>query len=711
MKPDNKTKHGTRPVILCLSSRGYELALKLRKTLDADIHGHATRCPKAEFKFTRATTHIADLFCGGRPLIGICAAGILIRAVAPHIGDKGADAPLVAMSEAGDSVVPLISGHSGAIALAQKLARATGGHAAITTAGDTRWRIALDEPPAGWRLANPEAARSVMPMLLAGDGARIEGECAGGLADWLEHIPHGKAITITATRKQHKPADNELVYCPRDVMVGAGCIRDCAPEELTELVMRELESADINQAAIAGVFSIDLKADEPAIHALAAALDVPFRVYDARQLTAQAPNLANPSETVEREVGTPGVAEAAALAAAGESGTLIHPKVKSTNATMALALAPRPVDNLDGCGRKTGSVNLVGIGPGKAEWRTLEASRIIQNADELVGYGFYIDLLGPAASGRVRRDFELGEEEARCRYALEQAATGKDVAIICSGDAGIYAMASLVYELLDRPPSESVSAPTKERANGPTKESTKESANGTSTDSVKQGGVSPAARRVAVSTAPGVSAMQAASARTGAVLGHDFCTISLSDLLTPWEQIERRIHAAGAGDFVVAFYNPVSRRRRTQLSRARDILLGCRGADTPVILAHSLGREESLVFCTLGELDVDMVDMMTTVIVGSSASRRVRLGLGDAVYTPRGYRVDSGKSGSKSPGARASETEKSDTKKFHTGKSGTKKSYTGKSGTKEASTKKSNARKFNPGNKSNPRNVEAEKAT
>ena len=668
MKQDSKTKRGARPVILCLSSRGYDLALKLRKTLDADIHGHATRCPKAEFTFTRATTHIADLFCGGRPLIGICAAGILIRAVAPHMGDKGADAPLVAMSESGDSVVPLISGHSGAIALAQKLAKATGGHAAITTAGDTRWRIALDEPPAGWRLANPEAARSVMPMLLAGDGARIEGECADGLDDWLEHIPQGKSVKITATRKQYKPADNELVYCPRDVMVGAGCIRDCAPEELTELVMRELESADINHAAIAGVFSIDLKADEPALHALAAALDVPFRVYDARQLAAQAPNLANPSATVEREVGTPGVAEAAALAAAGEGGTLIHPKVKSTNATMALALAPHPASRLEGCGRKIGSVNLVGIGPGKAEWRTPEASRIIQNADELVGYGFYIDLLGSAASGRVRRDFELGEEEARCRYALEQAATGKDVAIICSGDAGIYAMASLVYELLDRPAKESVNEPSKELANGPTKESTKESA--------KQGGVSPAARRVAVSTAPGVSAMQAASARTGAVLGHDFCTISLSDLLTPWAQIERRIHAAGAGDFVVAFYNPVSRRRRTQLARARDILLGCRGADTPVILAHNLGREESLVFCTLGELEVDMVDMMTTVIVGSSASRRVKLGLGDAVYTPRGYMVDSGKSG-----------------------------------TKDSNTKKADTRNSNSGNKSNSRSVEAEKAT
>ena len=130
---------------------------------------------------------------------------------------------------------------------------------------------------------------------------------------------------------------------------------------------------------------------------------------------------------------------------------------------------------------------------------------MIFGADELVGYDFYIDLLGAAAAHIPRRDFKLGEEEARCRYALEAAATGKNVAVICSGDAGIYAMGALVYELLDRDEDD--------------------------------GGVSASARRVAVGTTPGISAMQAAAARSGAILGHDFCAISLSDLLTPWEAI------------------------------------------------------------------------------------------------------------------------------------------------------------------------------
>jgi cobalt-precorrin 5A hydrolase/precorrin-3B C17-methyltransferase len=151
--------------------------------------------------------------------------------------------------------------------------------------------------------------------------------------------------------------------------------------------------------------------------------------------------------------------------------------------------------------------------------------------------------------------------------------------------------------------------------------------------------VSDAARRVEIVNAPGISALQAASARIGAVLGHDFCTISLSDLLTPWEAIEKRLKAAADGDFVIAFYNPVSKRRRTQLAAAREILLAARPADTPVVLGFNLGREgETLTVTTLGDLKVDDVDMLTTVLVGSSASRAVMTGSGKPfVYTPRGY--------------------------------------------------------------------------
>ncbi|MGB2001350.1 MAG: precorrin-3B C(17)-methyltransferase [Candidatus Puniceispirillaceae bacterium] len=596
----------SRPVILCLSGAGLALARKLATRLDADIHGHAVRCPEAPHHFGKARAHIADLFCSGRPIIGVCAAGILIRAVAPHLKHKSTDAPVIAVAESGRFVVPLIGGHHGAITLARQVAEQLDGDLALTTAGDGRWQLSLDEPPQGWRLANAGAAQRVMPQLLAGDGAFIDGDCLDGLKDWFSHVPRGGAVSLTVTRRQQTPAENELVYCPQDVMLGVGCARGCPADELIDLVMRELTRANINAASIAGIFSVDLKADEPALHSLAAMLAVPLRVFDRDTLAAQAPRLHSPSEAVQDEIGIPGVAEAAALAAAGDAGELIHPKAKSAQATMALALAPLRCAPLQVPGRKPGRVMLVGIGPGQSAWRTPEASQMVLGADELVGYDLYIDLLGAVAAHIPRRDFKLGEEEARCRYALEEAATGKDVAVICSGDAGIYAMGALVYELLDR--------------------------------SEDQGGVSDAARRVSIVSAPGISALQAAAARSGAILGHDFCAISLSDLLTPWGQIEKRIHAAGAGDFVVAFYNPVSQRRRTQLATARDILIGYRDGDVPVILASNLGRpDEQILYRTLATLDIDEVDMLTTVMVGASSSRQLDLGRGAAVYTPRGY--------------------------------------------------------------------------
>ena len=289
---------------------------------------------------------------------------------------------------------------------------------------------------------------------------------------------------------------------------------------------------------------------------------------------------------------------------------LAVPKRRTHEATCALARAPAPVTAPGG--RPRGRLSVVGIGPGAADWRTPEASRLVAGADEIVGYGLYIDLLGPLAAGRPRADFPLGGEEARCRHALERAGEGLDVALVCSGDAGVYAMASLVFELIDR------------------------------------GDVSDAARRAEVVVSPGVSAMQAAAARAGAPLGHDFCAISLSDLLTPREAILRRVRAAAEGDFAAAFYNPVSKRRRTLLAEARDILLRHRPEDTPVVLAASLGRPgETVRHVRLADLETDEVDMLTLVIVGSSRTRRV----GARVYTPRGY-GDRGASPPKPPARR-----------------------------------------------------------
>jgi cobalt-precorrin 5A hydrolase/precorrin-3B C17-methyltransferase len=253
-------------------------------------------------------------------------------------------------------------------------------------------------------------------------------------------------------------------------------------------------------------------------------------------------------------------------------------------------------------GRPRGRLEIVGIGPGSASGRTAEVDAALRGVTDLVGYRLYLDLLGPLAQGKQLHGYALGAEEERVRIALDLAAEGRRVALVCSGDAGIYAMATLVYELIER---------------------------GSNADWA----------RVEIRGLPGVSAMQVAAARIGAPLGHDFCAISLSDLLTPWPAIEQRLKAAAEGDFVIAFYNPVSQRRRTQLAAAKELLLQHRPATTPVILARNLGRDgETVTVTELARLEIDAVDMLTLVIVGSSETRTVdRPDGGVWVYTPRGY--------------------------------------------------------------------------
>jgi len=586
------------PIVLCLSPAGYKTARLVADALNVPLHGRKGRVENADGYFSNALDHTRMLFQAGHPVIGICAAGILVRAVAPVLADKHNEPPLICIPDDGSTVIPLLGGHHGANRLAKQIAKALKTHAAVTTAGDVALGVALDEPPKGWRLANPAGAKDVMMAMLSGQKPIIEGENIWG----LETGDGPVRLVVSESVVPDMPLT--LAYHPQQYALGLGCARGCCVGEMWDLVQESMQKANIAPQAVACVVSLDLKADEPAIIEVAKRLGVPFRVFDAAMLEAETPRLANPSDVVFAEVGCHGVSEAAALAIAGADAVLTVEKQKTANATCAIARAPVPIIEL--AGRSRGKLSIIGIGPGQHSWRTPEASTLVAEAEELVGYGLYIDLLGPLATGKTRSDFPLGGEEDRCRYALEQAGKGLNVALICSGDAGIYAMGALVFELLDRGP-----------------------------DAM---GVSDAARRVEVVSTPGVSALQGAAARAGAPLGHDFCAISLSDLLTPREDIIKRLNAAAIGDFVIAFYNPVSKRRRTLLAEARDILLQHRPNDTPVMLASSLGRpEEHVRYVHLKDLQVDDVDMLTVVLVGSSHSKLAQLGEGPRMYTPRGY--------------------------------------------------------------------------
>lgn len=561
-----------KPAIFILGVSALPLARQIKSAIGGEIHG-----PKSveggDIVYGEATAHLASLFRDNRPLIGLCASGILIRALAGALRDKHDEPPVLAVAEDGSSIVPLLGGHHGANALACRLAKLHGGHAAITTASDIRFGGAFDEPPEGHVLANQHDMKTAAAAKLAGETIRVE-----------------------VTEKAIAGGPKHLVYHPKVLVVGIGCERGVPSDTMIGAIDDAMKAHGLAKASVACIASINIKADEAALHATAEHLDVPARFFAAPDLARESSRLKNPSEVVAREVGTPGVAEAAALAAAGADAELIVEKIKRQGVTIAIAKSPTPILRLRGEPR--GRLSVVGIGPGAAEWRSLAARAALAAASDWVGYGLYLDLIADLKDAQAEHRFPLGAEEDRVRHAMALATQGKHVALVCSGDAGIYAMASLVHEIVEREPN-----------------------------------------RVAIEVIPGISAFQAAAAKAGAIIGHDFCCISLSDLLTPWPDIERRVRAAAEGDFVIAFYNPRSSQRATQLQRALDILSAHRPPATPVVVATNLGRPgEEVRTVTLAELNPADVDMLTVVIVGSSQTRAFKRGDGRTyVYTPRGY--------------------------------------------------------------------------
>jgi precorrin-2 C20-methyltransferase/precorrin-3B C17-methyltransferase len=262
----------------------------------------------------------------------------------------------------------------------------------------------------------------------------------------------------------------------------------------------------------------------------------------------------------------------------------------------SLALLPSPARETAPTG--AGEVAVVGLGPGGTQWLTPQAARALAEADHLVGYEPYLARV-PQRAGQRRHGSGNRVEAERAAQALDLALGGARVAVVSSGDPGVFAMATAVLERAEEP-----------RWAG-----------------------------VPVRVLPGVTAAQAAAARVGAPLGHDYCVLSLSDRLKPWEIIERRLDAAGAADLVVAIYNPASKTRVTQLEKAREVLLRHRKPQTPVVIARDIGgEEESVRVDTLSAFDPSEVDMRCLVIVGSSRTRVTRRPDGPpVVWTPRSY--------------------------------------------------------------------------
>jgi cobalt-precorrin 5A hydrolase / precorrin-3B C17-methyltransferase len=571
------------PAIVLLGQNSVAVARKMLSVLPgATLYGLAGRTSGVDVSFTNFGETLRELFAGGTPLIGICATGILIRTLAPMLSDKRQEPPVLAVAEDGSAVVPLLGGLNGVNDLARRIAEVLDVKPAITTTGDLRFHTALLSPPPGYHLANSDDAKKFISDLLAGAQLKLE-----GTAPWLSNSqlpidPNGD-LTIQITERLVTPTSSCLVYHPATIAIAISDIIGYENEAIA-LVQQLLVDAELAPASVAGIFAPISTATDPAIHAVASALGVPTRFFTPNQLKSSL------SQGYS-------LAQAAAIAATGTSPALSL----SVSPHIAIAIAPEPIDPST-IGQPRGQLAIIGTGPGASQWMSPQVKEILKSATDLVGYKTYLDLVGSLSDGKQRHESDNREEEARARMALDLAAAGRYVAVVSSGDPGIYAMATAVFEVLDRD-------------------------------------AKPEWDSINIQVAPGISAMQAAAAAIGAPLGHDFCAISLSDILKPWSIIEQRIAAAAQADFVIAFYNPVSKERTWQLAQAINILLQYRTPDTPVVLARNLGRPgQTIKAIALEQLTPTAADMRTIILIGSTKTRTIRRSDGSVwVYTPRRY--------------------------------------------------------------------------
>ncbi|WP_181808452.1 precorrin-3B C(17)-methyltransferase [Streptomyces shenzhenensis] len=521
---------------------------------------------------------VRSAFAECEQLVCFLATGAVVRLIAPLLGAKATDPGVVCVDEGGRFAVSLVGGHGGG---ANELARAVGESLAaqpvVTTATDAVGLPGLDT--LGFPVEGSVAA--VSRALLDGEPVALRAESAWPLPP-LPLAEEG-AHVVRVTDRAVEPAGNEVLLRPPSLVVGVGASKGAPAEEVLGLVEDALRDAGLSPRSVAELATVDAKAGEPGIVTAAARLGVPLVTYSAGELAGI--RVPNPSDAPRAAVGTPSVAEAAALAQGGE---LLVPKRKSRRSDGRPAMATCAVVRR----RARGRLAVVGLGPGARDLLTPRAKAELRRAAVLVGLDQYVDQIRDLLRPGTRiLESGLGAEEERARTAVAEARAGHAVALIGSGDAGVYAMASPA--------------------------------------------LAEASDDIDVIGVPGVTAALAAGAILGAPLGHDHVSISLSDLHTPWEVIERRVRAAAEADIVVTFYNPRSRGRDWQLPKALAILAGHREPTTPVGVVRNASRpDESSRLTTLGALDPAWVDMMTVVTVGNTATRNIA----GRMVTPRGYR-------------------------------------------------------------------------
>jgi cobalt-precorrin 5A hydrolase/precorrin-3B C17-methyltransferase len=523
--------------------------------------------------------------CDG--IILFLATGAAVRLITPLLEDKHRDPGVVCVDDAGRFAVALVGGHEGdANGLAARVADALGAAPVVTTASDSLNVPALDSlgEKLGFEIEEGSDLAAVGAALVSGERVRLVSERRwpiGPLPDNVVPVEpslspkelEGPCILISDELLD--TTHSSVVYRPPSLVVGVGCSRGTGAAEILTLLDSALREAGLARKSVALLASIDAKSGEAGLLEAAEKLGVSLSFRTAEELAPV--EVPNPSPVVAGAIGTPSVAEAAVLVSGAE---LLLEKRKSRNATVAIGRLP-----------VRGRLALISLGPGDDALIPHLAREALAESELVVGLEQYVDrirhLLRP---GTRVLTLPLGDEITRAKEALAEARAGGSAALVSSGDVGVYAMASLALEL--------------------------------------------AGEDVDVVVVPGVTAAQAAASLLGSPLGHDHCSISLSDLLTPWEVIQNRVRAAAMGDFVISLYNPRSKGRDWQLGKVCEILLEYRPPDTPVgIVRDAYRKEQNVTLTDLVSLRPEDVDMLTIVVVGNSQTGVVA----GRMVTPRGY--------------------------------------------------------------------------
>lgn len=530
-----------------------------------------------------------------KSFIFIMAAGIVVRTIGPLIKDKRSDPAVVVLDENGRYAVSLLSGHlGGANERSREIAGFLKGEAIVTTASDVNGLTSIDlwARDNGLVIEDGKLLPRIGTFLINRGSLNVYTDIEIALPDEFVKVADPAAADLLITHTKSLSSESGLYLRPKDLVVGIGCNGGTSAGEIEAAVRNVLYKYNFSFSSVRSIATIDVKAEEPGIKVFARRCSfglLSFRPEELNNVTG-----VTWSDAAFRATGAKAVAEPSALLAAGAEMLLV-PKQKIGNVTVAIAEIKRGVKKVEK-EKASGKIYVVGTGPGYVDHITPYAQQAIRESDTIVGYGTYTGLIQEIIRDKIVFSTGMTQEIDRCRKAVELALSGKTVSVISGGDPGIYAMAGLVFELL------------------------KEQDSGTPLPYVE--------------VIPGISALNACAARLGAPLMHDFASISLSDRLTPWDLIGKRLDAAAMADFVIILYNPKSKGRAGHIARAREIVMKHRSPETPVgIVKGAMREDEKIVLTDLGTMLDHKIDMQTTVIIGNSKT----FFWNNLMITPRGY--------------------------------------------------------------------------